>query len=112
MEEGTKDGRLGFQRTFPTDTGLEQLVNHNGDPPPCSSKVLIHDAGPVEAVFQAEGVSEFVDGFFFEAILEQETVRRQAIEFFVQSRGRHEGTAATQLGFAEDKGEDRDVEVE
>jgi len=29
---------MGFQRTLPTDTFLEQLVNHNGDPSPCFSK--------------------------------------------------------------------------
>src|SRR2546425_11219311 len=41
LEECTEDGRLGFQRTFLADTCLEQLVNHNGDPSPCFSKVLI-----------------------------------------------------------------------
>src|SRR5713226_9291861 len=40
LEECTEDGRLGFQRTFRTDTFLEQLVNHDGDPSPCFSKVI------------------------------------------------------------------------
>ena len=37
----TEDGMLGFQGSSRVDTFLEQLVNHNGDPLPGFSKVLI-----------------------------------------------------------------------
>ncbi len=40
LEECMEDGGLGFQRTFRADTFLQQLVNHNGDPPPVFHKLI------------------------------------------------------------------------
>ena len=40
LEECTEDGRRGTPAKFLADTFLEQLVNHNGDPPPCFSKAI------------------------------------------------------------------------
>ena len=68
-----------------------------------------HDAGPVEAMLQAEGVAELVDGFLFQAIVEQEAVRGKTIEFIVQATGGDESAAAIQLGFAEDESKNGDI---
>jgi len=71
-----------------------------------------HDTGPVETVLETEGVAEFVDGFFLQAILEEEVVGREAIELFVQAAGGDESAATAQLGFAEDESEHGDIQVE
>src|ERR1039457_874033 len=70
-----------------------------------------HDAAPVGAVPEAEGVAEFVGRFFEEAIAQQVRARRHAVELLFQARGGYHGAIAVELRLAENESQDGHVEV-
>jgi len=71
-----------------------------------------HHAFPVVAVAQAESVAELVDRFFEQALPEQVGTGRQAVELFAQAVRGDQRAGALELGFAEDEGQHRHVQVE
>ncbi len=71
-----------------------------------------HGAAVVLAVAEIEGVAEFVDGFFQEALAEQGVVAVEAVELLVEAVGGDYGARASHLSFAENVLENGDVEIE
>ena len=70
-----------------------------------------HDAAPVVAVAQPEVVAQFVERFLEQAVAEFGLVGGVAIELLAEPVGGDQGAGAAQLGFAEDKREDRDEKI-
>lgn len=70
-----------------------------------------HDAAPIVAVAESLGVAEFVEGLLDEAEVEGGVVGWEAVELLAKAVEGDEGGAPGHLGFAEDEGEDGDVEV-
>src|SRR5689334_10831362 len=62
-----------------------------------------HDAPPVRAVAQAEGVAEFVDRGFKQPLSQQVFARRHAVKLFAKPGDRYGGTVTFQLRLAENK---------
>src|SRR5258708_28405366 len=89
LEECMEDGRLGFQRTFRTDTFLEQLVNHNGDPSPCFSKVLI----PKDFKFFRKNTCRSVDSAWFIGALSFIRVILEGLRLVREREGPRSGRA-------------------
>ena len=71
-----------------------------------------HGAAVVLAVTEIESVTEFVDGFFEEAMAEQGVVAIEAVELLVEAVGGDDGAGTSHLSFAEDVFQDGDVEIE
>jgi hypothetical protein len=61
---------------------------------------------------QAKSVAQFVDGFFLQPLQEQAPVRRQPVEFLPQAVEGYKSAASLKLRFAEDKGQNRYVQIE
>src|SRR5207245_2610402 len=70
-----------------------------------------HYASVVGAMAEAEGVAQFVEGFFQQALREKLWVGRHAIEFLPEPVHRDDRAVVGELRLAEDKGQNGDIEV-
>lgn len=71
-----------------------------------------HDALPVQAVPQPEGVAEFVQRLFDQPFGSQSRVRGQAIKLLAQAANRHQAAGPAELRFAENEREHGDEQVQ
>jgi len=71
-----------------------------------------HHAALLQAVGQAEGMADLVDGGFFQAIEHQSDVLGFLMELGPQAVQGHQGAGVVDPRQAKDKGEDRDEEVD
>src|ERR1019366_1431650 len=70
-----------------------------------------HHAAEFFAMSEMKRVSQLMHRFNQQAIGEQVKVGRQSIEFLGEAMVGDDGAGASQLGLAENKGENRDVEI-
>jgi len=62
-------------------------------------------------MYQSEGVSKLVYGFFFTPLVEQPFVRGEAVELLPKPVNRHHRSAILKLSFSKDKSEHRDKQI-
>ena len=71
-----------------------------------------HHALVVIAMSEGKGVAKFVDSFFEQAGVEEGGIGREAVKFLAEAVGGQQGAGSLELSFAENEGEDRDVEID